>query len=224
MSNLHLDYLGITQWQLRQPQGTSVETQATLEITAANADWDTLAHMVQNCTKCALCQTRTKTVFGVGNRTADLLVIGEGPGANEDLKGEPFVGQAGQLLDKMLAAIQLSRDSVYIANIVKCRPPNNREPLPAEVSQCLPYLHRQIALIQPKLILALGRVAAHNLLHLTTPLNKLREHTFHFGPTNIPVIVTYHPAYLLRNPADKRNAYQDLLRTQAMLKDFNACI
>lgn len=212
----YLQKLGITQWQLRTPEATTSEASST-EL----ADhWSTLAATVKACTLCSLCQTRKQTVFGIGNRRAELLLIGEAPGASEDERGEPFVGAAGQLLDKMLAAIELSREQVYIANMVKCRPPNNREPLPNEISQCASYLEQQVALIQPKLILALGRIAAQNLLHTTAPLNRLREQTFAFGAQRIPLIATYHPAYLLRNPADKRNAYHDLLRTRSMLNQI----
>lgn len=207
----YLEQLGLTQWQLRAA--------ASNDASAAphDADWEDLAAQVKHCVLCELCHTRKNTVFGVGTRQADLLLIGEAPGATEDARGEPFVGAAGQLLDKMLAAIQLSRDTVYIANILKCRPPQNRDPLPHEITTCLPYLERQIKLIQPKLILTLGRIAAQTLLQCSTSLSKLRGQTFHIGAQQIPLITTYHPAYLLRNPADKRNAYQDLLRTQALL-------
>lgn len=212
----YLQQLGITQWQLRATPNDVSAPDTTLDEAT---HWSTLAATVKECTLCPLCQTRKQTVFGVGHKQADLLLIGEGPGATEDEQGEPFVGAAGQLLDKMLAAINLSRQQVYITNIVKCRPPNNRDPLPHEISQCGPYLEQQIALIRPKLILALGRIAAQSLLHTTTPLNQLRNQTFAFGAQRIPLIATYHPAYLLRNPADKRNAYQDLLRTQALLTE-----
>lgn len=212
----YLQQLGITQWQLRGQEATASEA-----VPSESADhWSTLAATVKGCTLCPLCQTRKQTVFGVGNRQAKLLVIGEAPGATEDERGEPFVGAAGQLLDKMLAAIGLSREQVYIANMVKCRPPNNRDPLPTEITHCGSYLEQQVALIQPKLILALGHIAAQSLLHTSAPLNQLREQTFAFGAQRIPLIASYHPAYLLRNPADKRNAYQDLLRTQRLLSEF----
>ena len=182
-------------------------------------NWLDLEKAVSTCTRCDLCETRKNTVFGVGNRKARLMLIGEAPGATEDERGEPFVGQAGQLLDKMLAAIGYSRETVFIANILKCRPPNNRDPLPEEIEQCFPYLLKQIEWVKPTLLLALGRVAAQSLLGCKTPLGRLREQAFNFGERNIPLMVTYHPAYLLRNPADKRNAWLDLQRAQAFLSE-----
>lgn len=174
-----------------------------------DTDWNELQSAVSRCTACQLHETRTQTVFGVGDRKADWLFIGEGPGATEDAKGEPFVGQAGKLLDQMLAAIQLERGHrVYIANIVKCRPPNNRNPSLNEARQCTPYLTKQIKLIQPKLIIALGKVAAQNLLNSDESISSLRGKVHsHLG---IPLIVTYHPAYLLRSLPDKAKAWKDL--------------
>jgi DNA polymerase len=173
--------------------------------------WNVLAAEVAACRRCGLCEGRTQTVFGVGARTARWLVIGEAPGAEEDRQGEPFVGRAGQLLDAMLRAIGLARrDNVFIANILKCRPPGNRDPRPEEVAACLPYLHRQIELLEPALILAVGRIAAQNLLATDSPLGRLRNQVHTFGPRGIPLIVTYHPAYLLRAPAEKRKAWEDL--------------
>lgn len=160
------------------------------------------------CKLCPLGDSRNKFVYGVGNPNAKLMFIGEAPGAQEDLQGEPFVGAAGQLLDKILAAIQLSRKDVYIANILKCRPPNNRDPLPTEIDQCLPYLHEQMRIIRPKLLCCLGRIAAQALLQTTTPLGKLR-HTWH-DYHGIPMQVTYHPAALLRFPQFKRDTWEDM--------------
>jgi uracil-DNA glycosylase family 4 len=173
-------------------------------------DWPGLAQQVANCQLCELHATRTQAVFGVGNQQADWLIIGEAPGADEDRQGEPFVGRAGQLLNAMLKAIGLSREQVYIANILKCRPPNNRDPRPEEAACCSPYLQRQIELIQPKLILALGRIAAQRLLQTNTSLARLRGQVHTLETTQSPVIVTYHPAYLLRSPAEKRKAWEDL--------------
>jgi DNA polymerase len=173
-------------------------------------DWDTLAGKVASCTACGLHATRTQTVFGVGNRQAEWMVIGEAPGADEDKQGEPFVGRAGQLLNAMLRAAGLRREQVYIANILKCRPPDNRDPQADEVACCEPFLTRQIELIQPKLILAVGRIAAHNLLKTDIPLGKLRGRMHHYAPTGTPVVITYHPAYLLRSPGEKRKAWEDL--------------
>jgi DNA polymerase len=171
--------------------------------------WPALKACVASCTQCTLHQRRTNTVFGVGDEKADWLFVGEGPGADEDAQGEPFVGQAGKLLDAMLAAIRLQRGmDVYIANVVKCRPPGNRNPEGAEAQACEPYLHRQIELIQPRLIVALGRVAAINLLAREASVASLRNKVHEYR--GIPLIVTYHPAYLLRNLADKARAWEDL--------------
>jgi DNA polymerase len=177
----------------------------------AAMDWDELAQTVKGCTRCVLHETRTQTVFGVGNREAEWLVIGEAPGAEEDRQGEPFVGRAGQLLNSMLLAIGLRREQVYIANILKCRPPSNRDPKPEEEQACRDYLERQIRLIRPKIILAVGRIAAQNLMKVDTPIGKMRGRTYSYQDTGIPVVITYHPAYLLRSPLEKRKAWQDLL-------------
>jgi len=176
----------------------------------ASMDWDALGSTVAACRACGLCETRTQTVFGVGNRRAELLVIGEAPGADEDREGEPFVGRAGQLLNRMLAAIGLPRQQVYIANILKCRPPGNRDPRPEEVLRCQPYLMRQIALIGPRIILAVGRISAQTLLGTDAPLGRLRGRWLELGPDAIPLRVTYHPAYLLRSPDQKAKAWEDL--------------
>ena len=173
-------------------------------------DWPELKQLVGNCQRCELHATRTQEVFGVGNQQADCLIVGEAPGADEDRQGEPFVGRAGQLLNEMLNAIGLQREQVYIANILKCRPPNNRDPKPEEAASCIPYLQRQIELIQPKVILALGRIAAQRLLQCNTSLARLRGQLHQMDTTQCPLIVTYHPAYLLRSPAEKRKAWQDL--------------
>lgn len=171
-------------------------------------NWEALRQAVTDCAACELHQTRTQTVFGVGNPQAQWMVIGEAPGADEDRQGEPFVGRAGKLLDNMLKAIGLERQQVFIANILKCRPPGNRDPRPEEVSQCEGFLHRQIALLQPRVILAVGRVAAQNLLKCNDPLARMRGKVFQYQQT--PVVVTYHPAYLLRTPSDKAKAWEDL--------------
>ncbi|MEQ8659701.1 MAG: uracil-DNA glycosylase [Gammaproteobacteria bacterium] len=177
----------------------------------------TLAREVAACEACELARTRTQTVFGVGAANARCLVIGEAPGAEEDRRGEPFVGRAGQLLNSMLAAIGLARESVYIANILKCRPPANRDPQAAEVLACRGFLTRQVALIAPRVIVAVGRVAAQNLLGVDTPIGRMRGHDYAYGDTAIPVVVTYHPAYLLRSPGEKRKAWQDLQRARRIL-------
>jgi DNA polymerase len=186
-------------------------------------DWPALKEAVASCTACRLAAGRTQTVFGVGDVQADWLFVGEGPGAEEDRKGEPFVGQAGKLLDNMLAAISLKRgDNVYIANIVKCRPPGNRNPEPDEAAACEPYLARQIELIRPKLVVALGKVAASRLLDTDAPIGALRGKIHrHQG---IPLIVTYHPAYLLRSLQEKAKAWEDLclaVKTMRNLKSVS---
>jgi DNA polymerase len=180
-------------------------------------DWDTLQQSVAACTACGLCKTRKQTVFGVGNRRAHWMLIGEAPGAEEDLKGEPFVGQAGRLLDNMLAAVGMSRTgddthAVYIANVLKCRPPGNRNPEPAEVALCEPFLLRQVALVRPRLIVVMGRFAAQSLLGTEATIASLRGrvHSISVDGRALPVVVTYHPAYLLRNLVDKSKSWADL--------------
>lgn len=176
----------------------------------AAADWPELERLVAACRRCTLCETRRQTVFGVGDRRASWFVVGEAPGAEEDRQGEPFVGRAGQLLNAMLRAIGLAREDVFIANVLKCRPPNNRDPLAHEAASCLPYLERQIALVAPRLLLVVGRIAAQNLLATDAPLARLRGRVHRRGDAGPPIVVTYHPAYLLRTPADKRKAWEDL--------------
>lgn len=177
----------------------------------AFGDWAPLEAAVAACTRCGLCATRTQTVFGTGARDAPLMIVGEGPGADEDASGLPFVGRAGKLLDEMLASIGHSRErNVFIANVVKCRPPANRDPATDEAEACRPYLEAQIALIQPKLIVALGRIAAQRLLATDQPLARLRGPLHHYGPGQTPLLVTYHPAYLLRSPREKAKSWQDL--------------
>jgi DNA polymerase len=174
-------------------------------------EWEPLRAAVAACTRCELHATRTQAVFGVGSHRARWMFIGEAPGADEDKQGEPFVGRAGQLLTSMLKAAGLRREDVYIANILKCRPPGNRDPKPAEAASCRGFLERQIELVDPTLIVAVGRIAAQNLLQTDTPLARLRGRVHELGPRARPVIVTYHPAYLLRSPGEKRKAWQDLL-------------
>lgn len=176
--------------------------------------WDALQGTVSSCTRCELHRTRTQTVFGVGNREAAWMFVGEAPGSEEDRRGEPFVGRAGKLLDAMLAAVGRTRDQVYIANVLKCRPPNNRDPHGEEVQQCGAYLLRQIDLVRPRLLIAMGRFAAQSLLNTTRPIGKLRGQVFEHAASGIPLVVTYHPAYLLRNPLDKRKAWGDLCLIQ----------
>ncbi len=193
-------------WVARAPDGAGQN----------EAGWSELRQSVMGCQRCALHQGRRQAVFGVGDERAHWLFVGEGPGAEEDQRGEPFVGAAGRLLDQMLRALGLKRgEAVYITNVVKCRPPQNRTPTDEECAACLPYLHRQIALIQPKVIVALGKVAAHALLKTEGTISSLRLQQHHFG--EIPLIVTWHPAYLLRTPADKALAWEDLCRARQLM-------
>ena len=224
--------LGLKRWRLRgeaRPATVAVEaadtaaaTELPLDPRAAQIlrmDWPQLKESVAGCVACPLHKGRNKTVFGVGDEHASWLFIGEGPGAEEDLKGEPFVGQAGKLLDNMLAAIHLKRGKdVYIANIVKCRPPGNRAPEPLEAAQCEPYLQRQIELIKPKLIVALGKVAAVNLLRREASIASLRGKVHDYR--GIPLIITYHPAYLLRNLPGKAEAWVDLCFAVNTMRDL----
>ena len=207
--------MGIPVWVERAAAPMPVDA---VEVSdAGNEDWDSLRREVSACQRCGLHAGRTQTVFGVGSERAQLLVVGEAPGAEEDRRGEPFVGRAGQLLTAMLRAIDLPRGEVYIANVLKCRPPNNRDPDPIEAETCTPYLQRQIDLLQPKLILAVGRIAGQWLTGTSLPLGKLRLGSYTYGKGNVPLLVTYHPAYLLRSPGQKRQAWEDLKRVRALL-------
>jgi len=200
-------------------QETNNLSPLTSDLSPEKLDWPELQQQVAECTACAeLVENRTQTVFGVGNRNADWLIIGEAPGADEDRQGEPFVGRAGQLLNAMLAGIGLKREQVYIANILKCRPPNNRDPKPEEAAACSAFLQRQIALIQPKVVLAVGRIAAQNLLHSEAPIGKLRG-SVHRLENGLPLVVTYHPAYLLRSPLEKRKTWSDLCLARRVLRE-----
>jgi DNA polymerase len=189
-------------WRLKEEK--SIEERKSID------EWIPLKAAVSGCTKCGLHKSRTQTVFGVGDESAEWMLIGEAPGAEEDRLGDPFVGQAGKLLDNMLAAIGLSRrKNVYIANVLKCRPPGNRNPTPEEVAQCSPHLLKQIELIRPKLIVAMGRFAAQTLLESDSSIASLRGRVHRYA--GVPLIVTYHPAYLLRTLEDKAKAWQDLV-------------
>ena len=216
----YLDAMGIEVWAARDAAPTGgvedAESPAPVSLPAL-LDWPALQHEVAHCIGCELHKKRTQSVLGVGNREAQWMIIGEAPGADEDRQGEPFVGRAGQLLNLMLAAIGLKREEVYITNVVKCRPPNNRDPHPEEVARCEPFLKNQIALVRPKVILAVGRIAAHHLLKTDVNVGKLRGRQFSYGEQGIPVVVTYHPAYLLRSPQEKRKAWEDLLFARNVL-------
>lgn len=231
----YLDAMGIVCWQEQGSSAPAVSEDKSgqdaglvarqsrsdtgIDQTAENATWSGLEQAVSSCQLCeALCVSRTKTVFGKGNRQADLILIGEAPGQDEDQQGEPFVGGAGQLLTAMLKAIELDRQEVFITNILKCRPPGDRDPLPGEAGNCHDYLRRQIELIQPKAILAVGRIAAQNLLATDVAIGKLRGRQHDFE--GVPVLVTYHPAYLLRKPSEKRQSWQDLLRLKELMSSW----
>ena len=232
----YLQALDVEPWRLRsgEAQGLAAAPAAPGVVAAAPAavaapvtahtlgvggnSWEALQAAVAACRNCRLCETRTNTVFGVGPLGAPLMVVGEGPGADEDAQGEPFVGRAGKLLDEMLRAIGRSRRSdTFIANVVKCRPPGNREPAEDEAEACRGFLEQQLRLVKPKLIVALGRVAAQRLLATDTPIGKMRGQSYHWGPDATPLMVTYHPAYLLRNPADKAKSWEDLKRIHRFL-------
>jgi DNA polymerase len=207
----YLEALGVDVWLPREAPGRVPEVPLVDSADApapGTLGWDALRACVSECTRCVLHRERTQTVFGVGDPSASWMLIGEGPGAEEDRRGEPFVGRAGKLLDEMLRAIGLARERVYIANTVKCRPPGNRNPSRDEAAACRAFLDRQIELVEPAIIIAIGKVAAQNLLGTDEPVGRLRGRRHQFG--QIPLVVTYHPAYLLRSPAQKRLAWDDL--------------
>ena len=237
----HLDAIGIPVWVRRsvvraarqdEPSpataapaatpATAAPTATSATAVAASRALESIDAQVRDCRKCELHRTRTHTVFGVGRPDADCMFIGEAPGAEEDARGEPFVGRAGKLLDAMLAAIGLKRGDVYIANIVKCRPPRNRDPHTDEIAACSGYLRRQIEAVSPRLLVATGRVAAQSLLSTTKPIGRLRGRTYRYGEDRLPVIVMYHPAYFLRSPLEKRKGWDDLVRLRAMLSGHAA--
>ncbi len=214
--------LGIARWVRRDlPEPAQMAPAVAAEVSPASTTvaveqniaamaWPELEVAIRGCTACDLHATRQQAVVGIGNRQADWMIVGEAPGEQEDLQGEPFVGRAGVLLNNMLAAVGLNRETVYIANVIKCRPPANRDPHIEELSSCIDYLERQIALVRPRLILIVGRVAAQTLLHTDTAVGRLRGKVHHLGEQKVPVVVTYHPAYLLRRPAEKAKSWDDL--------------
>jgi len=212
-----LEAMGVDAYVRRAP-ATAIAPQPGAAATDA-PDWDALAATVRDCRLCGLCETRTQTVFGVGNRKARLMVVGEAPGAEEDRQGEPFVGRAGMLLNAMLRAAGFERSEVFIANVLKCRPPHNRDPSDQEAESCLPYLRRQIELIAPAAILCVGRIAAQRLLGTDTPIGRLRGRVHRVDGR--PVVVTYHPAYLLRSPGEKRKSWEDLKLALGVLANGN---
>jgi uracil-DNA glycosylase family 4 len=218
----YLEAMGIDVWTLKAREQNEQELLSDHSVDNAEPDteavtrWIALQKEVSGCTRCALCATRTQTVFGAGNNQADWLLVGEGPGQHEDEQGKPFVGKAGQLLTEMLRAMDIEREDVFITNIVKCRPPHNREPEANEIESCKQYLQQQQAFIQPKIILAIGRIAAQTLLNTDEPLAKLRGKVHYLN--NTPVIVVYHPAYLLRSLSEKRKAWLDLQLAMQTLK------
>jgi uracil-DNA glycosylase family 4 len=210
----YLAAMGLQAWAVRGKAATAPEAAAVPREAGAareaGVDWPELRARVAACTRCTLCNTRTQTVFGVGNQQAEWLIVGEAPGADEDRQGEPFVGRAGQLLNSMLRAIGLAREQVYIANVLKCRPPGNRDPAANEAAECLPYLEQQIALLKPTIMLAVGRIAAQNLLRTDVTLGRLRQQVHRFGLSQVPLVVTYHSVYFVRTPTDKRKTWEDL--------------
>jgi DNA polymerase len=230
----YLDALGVESYVprgSRPVEEVAAEVAPVAIVTAATAeppglvsslDWEALRTRVAACTLCELHSTRTQTVFGVGNTRARWMFIGEAPGAEEDRQGEPFVGRAGQLLTSMLKALGFRRDDVFIANVLKCRPPGNRDPKPDEARSCRGYLDRQIELVSPLLIVAVGRIAAQNLLATDSTLARLRGQVHTLGERRWPLIVTYHPAYLLRSPSEKRKAWQDLVFARQVFRRLEA--
>ena len=211
--NKILQLIGVDVWRLRKQKKSSFSD-------TTKDSWVDLQHEVQSCELCSLHKTRTQTVFGVGDPKANWLFIGEAPGKDEDLQGEPFVGRAGGLLNEMVFSIGLSREKIFIANILKCRPPKNRDPLASEVAQCFPYLERQIQHIDPMIIIAVGKVAAQNLLQTDKDMNQLRGRIHSFGAKKIPLVVIYHPAYLLRSPSQKFKAWEDLTLAKQAISKF----
>ncbi len=220
----HFDILrkmGIDVWRLRdtttpeQPKA-SVQAESTPDVCLSHGaeSLQSIAQEVSACQKCELHKSRTQTVFGRGNPDANWLFVGEAPGYHEDQQGQPFVGAAGKLLNLMISALGMTHEQVFIANMLKCRPPDNRDPLPEEIEKCESYLHRQLALIKPKVIVALGKVSATALLKSNVALSKLRGEVHHYGSDDIPLIVTYHPAYLLRRPGQKAEAWEDLWKAR----------
>ncbi len=217
----YLQAMGIDVWLPRDALEPDEPETVTSEKAAADCmDWDQLRQCISDCTRCELAQGRTQTVFGVGNQDADWMIIGEAPGAEEDRRGEPFVGRAGKMLDEMLRAIGQSRESVFIANTLKCRPPHNRDPKPAEAAACRDFLDRQIALVQPRIILAVGKIAAQNLTGSDEPVGKMRGYPHDLD--GIPMVVTYHPAYLLRSPSQKRKSWSDLCLATRLMSEAGA--
>lgn len=224
----YLQQMGIQTWLPKDVNNTEA-TMADMAVSAgaekptSELNWEELEARVAVCELCPLLsQSRTHHVFGDGNRNADLVFVGEAPGANEDLQGKPFVGRAGQLLNEMLKSIGLQRDDIYITNILKSRPPNNRDPKPEETANCTPYLDRQLTLIKPKLMVAVGRIAAQYLLNTNEPMAKLRGRQFTFRDTGTPLLVTYHPAYLLRSPGQKKESYKDMLFIKQALTELGS--
>jgi DNA polymerase len=223
----YLEALGIRRWQMRPvPSGAADRADENPAQAPEDAkdgpDWQALQAQVAGCTRCVLHETRTQTVFGSGNRNADWMLIGEAPGADEDRLGEPFVGRAGQLLNEILFAAGHRREQVYITNILKCRPPGNRNPKPDEMVCCEGYLQRQIGLVQPRIIIALGGIAAQNLLHTDLSVGRLRGTRHSYGERGIPLIVTYHPAYLLRSPLEKRKVWDDLQYARQVYSELDS--
>ncbi len=218
----YLGALGIDVWVPREQAGESDPDVLKVTVTAADPapDWIELQASVAGCIRCPLHQSRMQTVFGVGNRHADWMIIGEAPGAEEDRRGEPFVGRAGKLLDEMLRAVGLDRGTVFITNILKCRPPGNRDPAADEAAACRDHLERQIEMIKPRLVLAVGRIAAQQLLHTDSPLGRLRGRAHSLNNGQVPLVVTYHPAYLLRSPAQKRKVWEDLCLARQIVQEL----
>jgi uracil-DNA glycosylase family 4 len=217
----YLQAMGIDVWLPRdalEPDDAGLTIDSPIDTGAM--DWNELRACVADCTQCVLAKSRTQTVFGTGNTDASWMIIGEAPGAEEDRRGEPFIGRAGQMLNELLRAVGQSRESVYIANALKCRPPNNRDPEPEEAAACRAYLQRQIALVRPRVILAVGKIAAQNLLQTDEPVGRLRGRQHELD--GVSLVVTYHPAYLLRSPSQKRKVWSDLCLAKRLAAEVAA--
>lgn len=225
--NSYLEAMGIQVWKARRDLPFAKQVEQSLFATDAVAketsekqetDWNLLQRQVSQCTACDLSLTRSNTVFGAGNINADLMIIGEAPGKEEEQKGEPFVGPAGHVLTQMLAAIGILREDVFIANVLKCHPPENRDPKQDEIRSCTNFLIQQINFIQPKLILAVGRISAQTLLHSKEPVAHIRGEVYEYGSDRVPLVATYHPAYLIRFPLEKSKVWEDLLVAKRLLE------
>lgn len=226
-SSQYLEAMGIETWKLRNQSSSELGTdeehlkEQVEDNDVSTMDFEQLGQTVSNCQACQLCSSRTNTVFGSGSHNAEIMLVGEAPGEQEDVQGEPFVGRAGKLLTSMIFSLGLERSDIYICNVVKCRPPKNRNPSPQEAQACSAFLLRQIELISPKIIVALGLVSAHLLLDTELPLSRLRGTIYKYKESGVDLIATYHPAYLLRKPTEKAKSWEDLWKIKQLVAEKN---